>query len=202
MNRRWTGRARQCNRSSGPTRIAASALAAAVHRDHARPHADHIRWRCPCCDDVDLLHDELELASAAAAETRRFGRLHTAHAQPRRRRDRRAGRDRRGSGQSRIGLVGRRSRVPALPLLRGEGARLAQDAQTSAMISNISFATIAGLTGGALLWFTLAMTSKSSRLASSQPRDARSVVICETTFDALLSRFRTAYHRSARVIRV
>jgi serine/threonine-protein kinase len=125
-------------------------------------HADHITVAVPVLpDDIDLLHDELRappVATASPAETT-------------------GGSD--GSVQRTLGLVAgaigiagvatgavfgikaasdwsdAKAQCRPYPYCGSEGARLAQDAQTSAMISNISFATgIAGLTGGALLWFT------------------------------------------------
>ena len=48
-----------------------------------------------------------------------------------------------------------KDQCPAYPYCGEDGARLAQQAQTSATISTVGFVTgIAGLTGGALLWFT------------------------------------------------
>jgi len=58
----------------------------------------------------------------------------------------------------------------AFPYCGEEGARLAQQAKTSALISTIGFATgIAGISGGALLWFT------APRAAGSQERTATTV---------------------------
>lgn len=49
----------------------------------------------------------------------------------------------------------------AFPYCGEEGARLAQQAKTSALISTIGFATgVAGLSGGALLWFTAPRTQE------------------------------------------
>jgi hypothetical protein len=48
-----------------------------------------------------------------------------------------------------------KSQCRAFPYCGEDGARLAKQAKASALISTIGFATgIAGLTGGALLWFT------------------------------------------------
>jgi hypothetical protein len=56
----------------------------------------------------------------------------------------------------------------AFPYCGEEGARLAQQAKTSALISTIGFATgIAGISGGALLWFTAPSASGSQETATT-----------------------------------
>ena len=58
----------------------------------------------------------------------------------------------------------------AFPYCGAEGARLAQQAKSSALVSTIGFATgIAGISGGALLWFT------APRARGSQERTATTV---------------------------
>jgi hypothetical protein len=58
----------------------------------------------------------------------------------------------------------------AFPYCGAEGARLAEQAKTSALISTIGFATgVAGIAGGALLWFT------APRARGSQERTATTV---------------------------
>jgi hypothetical protein len=52
-----------------------------------------------------------------------------------------------------------KAQCTAYPYCGEDGARLAQEAKASALISTIGFATgIAGLSGGALLWFTAPRT--------------------------------------------
>lgn len=56
----------------------------------------------------------------------------------------------------------------AFPYCGEEGARLAQQAKTSALISTIGFATgIAGISGGALLWFTAPAPATHERTATT-----------------------------------
>jgi len=128
-------------------------------------HADHITVSVPVLpDDFDLVHDELQAPAVAT----RIGTTAT---------DTTEAPD--GSVQRTLGLVAgaigiagvatgtvfgvkaasdwadAKAQCNPYPYCGSEGARLAEDAQTSALISNISFvAGIAGLTGGALLWFT------------------------------------------------
>ncbi|HKP55451.1 MAG TPA: hypothetical protein VJV78_01950, partial [Polyangiales bacterium] len=124
-------------------------------------HGDHITVSVPVLpDDVELLHDELRAPPVATSVPPEA-----------------EGSD--GSLQRTLGLVAgaigiagiatgtvfgvkaasdwadAKAQCNPYPYCGSEGARLAHDANTSAWISNISFVTgIAGLTGGAVLWFT------------------------------------------------
>jgi hypothetical protein len=125
-------------------------------------HGDHITVSVPVLpDDIDLLHNELQAAPIASDPP------DTSEASDG------------GSVQRTLGLVAgaigiagvatgtvfgvkaasdwsdAKAQCNPYPYCGSEGARLAHEANTSAWVSNISFvAGIAGLTGGALLWFT------------------------------------------------
>ncbi|HKU39399.1 MAG TPA: hypothetical protein VJR89_14675 [Polyangiales bacterium] len=124
-------------------------------------HGDHVRVAVPVLpDDIDLLRSEVS-APALPPELER----HPAPSD--------------GSLQRTLGLVvgaigiagvatgtvfgvkaasdwsDAKAQCRPYPYCGDEGARLADEAETSAWISNLGFATgILGLTGGAVLWFT------------------------------------------------
>jgi hypothetical protein len=61
-----------------------------------------------------------------------------------------------------------KAQCTAYPYCGEDGARLAKQAKTSAMISTIGFVTgIAGLSGGAILWFTAPRTHERTATATS-----------------------------------